>query len=262
MHEAILKALKLLRLSKSSNEHEAALAAARAQEIITRHGLTAQMLALSETEAGRPEADEPLADFSGQPDGQLANVGQRISSWVWRLAHHLAKLNGCFVWWTWRKRTDAPSCKTIELMGRPSDVETVRYLFGWLRGEVERLTAERGKGLGAIWRRNFAIGCVEGIVSKLQAACREAEASLRVEHAGQTAALMRLDQAAVMIQARSQQAEAIAFKAHHLRNNWSGSGGRLDMGARNAGREAGRNVNVSGDSARLGSGARMLRGRS
>jgi hypothetical protein len=60
--EALRKAAACLRLSKSSNQAEAALAAAKAQEIMDKYQISAEVLKLDQPK----EADEPVMDF-GSP---------------------------------------------------------------------------------------------------------------------------------------------------------------------------------------------------
>ena len=54
------KVRKLLRLAESPNANEAALAAAKAQELIDAHNLSAALLAYDE---GSAQPNEPIEDF-------------------------------------------------------------------------------------------------------------------------------------------------------------------------------------------------------
>lgn len=165
--EALRKVRGLLKLAQSSNPNEAALAASRAQEIMDRHGIEAKALALETHEAA-----EPIRDFGEVPEGKLDEqpVGER---WRGQLALVLCELNGCGCYLGHRGRRSGTS---LELYGRPSSVETVRYLYGWIGAEVQRLAELHGAGLGAVWRRNFSTGCVETVSRRLRL---EHEATIR-----------------------------------------------------------------------------------
>src|SRR5262245_27043185 len=89
----VARVQKLLRLSTSSNAHEAALAAAKARAIIDRHHLTHALLAL---EADQPVADEPIFDF--QKRGAPLLVAKRLERWRTSLASTIAKWNACKIY--------------------------------------------------------------------------------------------------------------------------------------------------------------------
>jgi len=126
--EALQKAVKLLRLSQSSNPNEAALAAGKAQEIIDRYNI--ESVALDMASGDKPQPDEPIKDFGFDP---LDAGTKKISTWSWRLFTVISRGNGCKGYLTRNKGGG------IAIVGRPSDVQTVRYFYAWLKQEVERL---------------------------------------------------------------------------------------------------------------------------
>src|SRR5574340_907559 len=81
--EAIAKAVKLLKLAQSDNPNEAALAAARAQEIMDRYKL--EGLSADYNSAAPAEPDEPIVAF-GEPVEP-----KQGSEWVVRLILALAR---------------------------------------------------------------------------------------------------------------------------------------------------------------------------
>lgn len=227
----LAKVHKLLRLSQSSNANEAALAASKAQELIDRHQLTQAMLALDE---GTPSIDdEPIQTFTDAP----LDAPARLDRWRASLAMAIARYNAVKIY------CNGPR---LMLIGRPSDAETVRYLYGWLAREVERLVASSGAGKGRVWRNNFRLGVVETIATKLRAQHDAVLASVRAEAAGESMALVRVEQAIATVNAR---AMAVAewqranFKLHAGRASY---GSRYDSGAREAGRRAGQSISVGG----------------
>src|SRR5574340_1108320 len=88
--EAIAKAVKLLKLAQSDNPNEAALAAARAQEIMDRYKL--EGLSADYNSAAPAEPDEPIVAF-GEPVEP-----KQGSEWVVRLILALARANQCRIY--------------------------------------------------------------------------------------------------------------------------------------------------------------------
>lgn len=150
--EALEKAKKLLRLSQSSNPHEAALAASRAQEIIDRFKIESISLELDDKNAAQMP-DEPIKDFRADP---LDDSG-RAETWKYRLASEIAKQNQCKLY----------SCRGICIIGRPSDATAVRYLFAWLSREIDRLANAHCAGYGRNYFNNFRIGAAETVARRL-----------------------------------------------------------------------------------------------
>jgi hypothetical protein len=227
--EALKKAAKLLRLANNNeNANEAALAAAQAQKILDEHELNASML---ELDGQAPEPDEPIVDY-GQRAAPLFEA-RKLATWRWRLAACLAELNGCKCYVT-------PS---IQIIGRPSDVEKVRYLFSYLASEVERLCDRDGKGCGTTWRNNFRVGCIDTISEKLHAARKQTFQDMRQNNA---TALVKVDQAIAKFQQKRVEVEDWTKKNLKLVSHSYGGGARQDFNARAAGRRAANEINIGG----------------
>jgi hypothetical protein len=122
---------KLLALAAdASNEHEAALAAARAQELLLRHQLSESDLPNDQQE---PIGEHPLT----AEEGEHPDKWGRIEPWRMSLAVEIAEALNCVVLAirTARRRTAA----NLKIAGRRSDCEAATYLYRYLAREVNRL---------------------------------------------------------------------------------------------------------------------------
>lgn len=241
------KVQKLLRLATSSNANEAALAAAKAQELIDTHQLAAALLALDSAEPTKGLDDEPIIDF--KKAGAPLDTPKKLDRWRCTLASTVSRLNGCRIYY---------SGSDIALVGRPSDAETVRYLYGYLAREVERLTTETGQGMGRTWRNNFRLGIVDTIAMKLYEQHRAFESTARAEaRAAGGTALVRVDKALANIDKRGESVAGWIKGNLKLYSSGGGSSARHNSSAREAGRKAGQLISIGGGKA-LASGARKL----
>lgn len=238
--EAIYKATKLLRLAQSSNQHEAALAAARAQEIMDRFKI--ESLSISEQSA--PE--EPIKDFRNDP---LETELKSKVAWKIQLASAVARHNQCRIY-----IMGGP----IAIVGRPSDVTTVRYLYGWLVREVNRIAGRDTAGYGRIYSNNFRLGMIDTIRERLAEQRQQTDSALRAEAAQNNGlALVIVNKA---LTKRSEQLAQV--------DRWMQSNLRLNKGrsshiathatAREAGRLAGTEIRFTHAKGSLGAGCRQL----
>lgn len=241
----ISKVQKLLRLSTSSNANEAALAASKAQELIDRHNLSATLLALEQAEP-IDTLDEPIEDFYQK--GAPLDSQKTAQTWRARLALVVSELNGCRCYL---------AGGDIALVGRPTDAETVRYVYGYLTREVERLTTEIGKGMGTTWRNNFRLGVVETVSRKLREGRQAFNKTVRDE-ATSTMALMRVDNAMARIERRGETTGAWVKQNLKLRKRTISSHAAHDHSARTQGRRAGESINVNGGGKGMGTGQKRI----
>lgn len=230
------KIQRLLRLAESDNVHEAALAAKRAQELMTKHAIEEAMLFEN-------EEDDAVED-------QLLHMekGSRQARWKWALISSLSYVNGCK---SYLSRSDGRAAtKTI---GRPQDVATVRYMYRYLCSEVDRLThkaaAERGNP-GRTWCNNFRMGAASTIGERLRDAHRATLKGYRAR--GDGAAIVAVDR----VEKRLTTAQAWARQNLNLRRG-SSSNSRFDASGYAAGKRAGQNVNLNSGPA-LGRGNERL----
>lgn len=241
------KVQKLLRLATSSNANEAGLAAAKAQELIDKHNLSAALLALDAAEPTKGLDDEPIIDF--EKAGAPLDSQKRLDRWRGSLASVIARQNGCRIYF---------SGSDIALVGRPSDAETVRYLYAYLSREVERLTTAQGAGMGRTWRNNFRLGVVDTIAAKLHEQRRAFESQARKEarEEGSTA-LVRVDRALARIDKRGHDV-ADWIKGNLKLYSGGSSSSTYNHNARQQGRKAGQSISVGGTHRSLTSAAKKL----
>ncbi len=249
--EAVSKVAKLLRLAQSDNPNEAALAAARAQEIMDRYkleGITADFDA-----GGKAEPDEPIN--INEPLDPVQN-----STWSQRLAVALASANQCRIY-IGLAAVNGTFARRPFIVGRPSDVEAVRYLYNWLKAEVNRLAARDGRGFSAIWKNNFRLGAVDTITRKIresQAAMRQAMKAEAVADTKNPNALMRVETGLARLEKRSADLDKWIAANMHLKGSARGGHGQSDFGARHAGQKAGEEIDISRKT-RLGAAKKQLK---
>ncbi len=243
LQEAIAKATKLLKLSESSNPHEAALAAQRAQEILTRYDIDSAALNLDASKSENNEQVEKFDGFNGKP---LDQANKNISQWKGSLASTVSRANQCRAF---------QQGNAIGIIGRPSDVQKVRYLYDMLVREIDRLTLAHGKGMGKNWCTQFRYGVVDAIGTKLNETKAKVVADMRAENTG--SALIRINEAIESIEARNKDVERYIASNMRMRSKTVQSRG--NYGARQAGREAGKSININGSRGALGAGSKQIK---
>jgi hypothetical protein len=118
---------KLLALSQSPNEHEAAAAAAQASRLMREHDIAESMLDTS---------DEPQPLQLGE---EVIEDGARLATWKANIASGIAAANGCHLF---TKRSGDKTALTM--FGKPNAIATSRYMFAYLVATVERLAHASG----------------------------------------------------------------------------------------------------------------------
>jgi hypothetical protein len=227
------KVRKLLRLAESPNANEAALAAAKAQELIDEHNLSAALIGL---DGQSSEPDEPFEFF--EQKGAPLDERRYVDQWRWILADEITRLNGCKAY---------VSKKQINIVGRASDAETVRYLYAYLVSEVEQLCARDGAGCGRVWRNNYRLGVVDTVRRKLNQQRTEFRQQQReIAEQSSSTALMRVNTALERIDRRAIEVSELATTRLRLR---SGGGYKSDSNtdAREQGRIAGESIHLNRD---------------
>lgn len=241
-NEVVDKIKKLLKLSTSNNQHEAALAAARATELMLKYQIDAAEVSAEE----EPQPDEPVKSmiFDEAKPGT-----QRRALWKGTLASGLCKAFGCKIWWSSRNH--------IMFVGRPSDLTAVQYLYQYLVSEINRLTekgwAEEGEfsGIqGKTWKNSFRVGAAHEITNRVQEQRKVTFKAAEVEN--KSTALM-------VIQTREQAVvkfyDKLSSDMHFV------SGGGPTVNSRDgyaAGQAAGRKVDIGGHT-QLGAAKKLLR---
>lgn len=240
--EAILKARKLLRLGESDNPNEAANAMAQAQKILDEYEINQAML---DEESGNVEDDEAIEDFANKKAWLDEDSRYNLNKWRVRLASVVAKANQCKIYTSYTKsKVRGKWNRTISIVGRPSDVEKVRYLYQYFKTEVTRLSDRDGKGCGNSWRNNYRHGVVDTLSEMLQKNKQEMIQSMKQNVAGDTKALVKIDNALSRIEKKSKEVEIWVDRNLKLK-----SARRVptyfDPSAREQGQIAGREIKIS-----------------
>lgn len=252
--EKIRKVLNLAR--GTTNPHEAAAAFARAQAMMQRHRITEAALHLEEGTEDPVDAEE-IHDRH-DPLGQQS---QRVA-WKGSVANALSKANGCKFYWhrTWNR--GGYVVRQLRVVGRESDVETVRYLFTLCVREIERLARnessrqrrQNGRADRAFMNA-YRMGCARAVVEAIEEEERAIRALMRQEAGRNEKALVTLDAAQAALDRRRAETHRWVDDHLHLR---PGRAPRITSSAGyHAGQIAGRGV-YPGRSQRVTGGARRL----
>ncbi len=239
--DVMKKVKKLLALGQSDNVHEAALAIARAQQLMERHRISQAMLDIS----GSVDEEKPTND--GEPLYQ----NRKMDLWRQRLAVIISTANGCFVW---KERATAGSPPKINIIGKASNVAKARYLFQYCLNEVLRLVNVEAKGKPYAYRNNFRIGCVDAIrdaIERERQALREEMLRNSVDanqHALVVRSMALVDADAANARAALNLSFGKARRVHYTNDN----------GARAHGQRAGSSIYPGGNAGSITSGARRL----
>jgi hypothetical protein len=230
--DTVLKIRKLLELSHLDNQHEAELAAARAQELMLYHQI-------EEAELATVTEVEPV-----EKGHEIGTTGpQRLIRWKASLANVLAHGFSCRVYY---------HGATIRAVGRESSVKTVRYLYAYLERELSRLAEDAWKresvqGVhGKTWKNNFYFGAVAAIGGRLISQKKEILGTLTTE----SKALIRIN---------SEEKEVNQVYSGMRLGTLGGSYHSYNSSAREQGQQAGQSVSLSSGGKGLGAAPRQLR---
>lgn len=162
------KVKKLLALAScaGATEAEAALAAAKAQELLDEYHLAAADLG--------DDADESDAakrhDFPGESG--------RMPTWRNVLREAVASTCNCF-------GVRSLQTRTYHLFGKPSDVQLAVELNGFLCEQIERIargmSGDNG-GRDRSWHASFKLGCASRVGQRLRQRYKERLAAADVSH--------------------------------------------------------------------------------
>ena len=233
--KALAKAAKLLRLSSSSNPHEAALAASKAQEILDRYKIDRLSINID----GNSDApEEPIKDFGFDP----LDSSNTAATWRVRLACSLAARNQSKVYL---------HGSALCLIGRASDVSTVRYMYGYLTREVDRLAKRDCAGCGRTYANNYRLGVVDTISRRLATQERETEEQMKREAEAESSERALAIVSAITVRRNQIQAVEEFTKANMKLRSGRASSYRSDYSARAAGQKAGQEIGLNPASSRL-----------
>lgn len=253
--ETLEKIKKLLRLAQSDNEHEAALAAAKAQELMDRHQIEQAMLSLDGV--AEEEDEEDIVHFSDREDA-LDDFGSKTVTWKGSLGMNIAEHNACTVYYASHQVYGGPETKRLVIVGRPTDVATVRYLYAYCVREIERFVLERGVGHGRTWYNNYRMGIVSAIGTTLRKQREAMRKGIQKEaRARGGAAIVKVSSAIAKVDAKQRELET--WVKRNLRLRHTSASYTSNRSAFDAGLKDGATINMSGGKS-LGAGARKRLG--
>lgn len=147
------KIQKLLRLATSSNEYEAANAAARAAELMHEYQISEAVLSVKSGNAPiREGIVEQTIDGKGRHNKE---------NWKAVIVYGIGKATGVYAY---------THKGEIRLFGRISQVQTAKYMFDYLVNTVNRLadtSYSSWYGHAKKWKNNFRRGCAFTIQKRL-----------------------------------------------------------------------------------------------
>jgi hypothetical protein len=170
----VIKIKKLMALSKSSNENEAALAAAKAQELLVKYNIE-----MSQVENVKLDREETrlVNDFK-----EL--FGLNVIEWKRDLAFAVAKGNLC---------KGVYSGKGMYFLGKKANVEVAQFMYEVIMHDLERIAEEKWQQIQALrkmqeqfpdvdlfsdrsllhvhgktWKASFYVGAVRTIRDRLE----------------------------------------------------------------------------------------------
>lgn len=156
--EILTKVRHLLAMAEHprSNEHEAALALERAQELLLKHNLTRAQVIID-----HPETPAGI--------GMIDRTEYHGFTWKVALVAAIAKYNLCRI-------VQTPGKKTIHIFGTQENVRSVLAMFDWVAPELERLATYRlmeykrqgGQEHGKTFKQGFFLGAVDVIKGRLR----------------------------------------------------------------------------------------------
>ena len=250
--DAMRKVMALLRLAdaeRNPNAEQAAAAAAKAQELIDRYKLDVASADYDSQQEMRDQED--VQAFDDDPLGEAK--GTYHMRWSGQLAMTICMMNQCMVY---RSMTGTITC-VWQIIGRPSDVSAVRYLFSYFQREVNRLADAACVGHSRAYWGQFCCGVVDTIRRKLHASQKQTFAAKRAEVATNSMALVRVDQALAKLDKRTKDVEEFAKKKLKLRDGRAANFKKA-TGGRERGQLEGEKVRIPGARAALGSGQRQI----
>lgn len=225
IQQVIEKVNRLRSLSNSTNVHEAAAAAAAADRLMQTYRISAAELALAN------KAQEPIVLI----DEYLYTSG-RLVVWKSWLASVLCEHYGCaYFLQTVPSDKDGArgTMKALRVFGCKSDFDIVKYMYGYLTAEIERLTKLEASGKGHVFSQSYSVGAVQGIKDQLNKSINAMRAETTSESS--TSAAM------VLLSSRTELSKKEMNRKMNLKKS-AASKQRYDSDGYASGRERGQNI--------------------
>lgn len=171
LKQVIEKVKKLLALAQSANEHEAALATARAQEMLARHNLDLATVEQAETQSGalKPENDPERH----RPRREMKGSG--LYKYQRTLWEGVAAVMYCWHWLQDVKIGNRRSTTRHILLGREANVVGVEVMVEYLEQAMRRLCPPPPPGHEYKWAVSWKEGCTKRLIERLWEARFERE---------------------------------------------------------------------------------------
>lgn len=224
---------KLLKLSTSSNEHEAALAAERAADLMRQHNIAEAQLRIA---ADKPAEAEPIIE-------RRSRWTKSEQRWRIHLAQAAAAAYDCFVF-----SDTVNSGGLLTFYGRESATQAAVYTTEYLIAEVDRITkaawaksSEKALGLPARgWMSSFRLGACVTIHERCrdERARRIADLKRTANSTENTALVVVAKDAVEVIDAWEERSRGMGSTRDRARAS--------RPGAFEQGRAAGHNVRING----------------
>ena len=243
---------KLLALSTSSNPNEAAIAAAKAAQLMAEYELEEADLRVESGEANQDPID--ATDWDGIS-------GKRTSQWRGYLVTGLLKAFHCHGWYetTFVYRPGARRRSGVvkfRIVGRRTNVRTANYMYLYLENELLEMSEKAWNGLSAStaslchgkhWKNSFLLGAAMEINRRLTEQVKAQEAILK-DTTSKALILVRQDHTEV-----DKYYHSVKPKTHTM-----GYNSRADAEAYEQGREEGSKVNLGGSKPSLGPAPKQI----
>lgn len=223
MDNAIIERIqKLLRLSESSNPHEASLAALRASELMLKYNISKAVL--ENAENPREKVEYNMFD---KCEGKNRNYFRGD------LASSIAYFFDAKIIW---------SSNDLWLVGTQNDMNAVRYLFNAILNQIDELCESawwrEGKWSGVhgkTWKNSFRQGCLDKIKSRLV----ERKNEFKSEFSSGSRELAVIDE---------HKTDISNFLKGMRLSTLNRAAPNVNQNAFNSGRAAGNGVNIGGNS--------------
>ncbi len=256
--EALRKALACLKLANNNaNEHEAALAASKAQKLIDDYKLDVSA-ADYESETAQQD-NEPIAEFGNEdPVDSVRNWQAR---WAANLLSAICRQNACRMFSMPAVTSSGDGRKNFGILGRASDVATCRYLYSYLKNEVLRLARVNCKGHSGTYERHYCLGVVDTIRMLLHKQREATFAGKRDSVGANPMALIKVNNAIARLDQRD---KAVVNYMNDLLENGGWSRGRASAetqqytGGRAAGQRDGHQVRLTSAKGGLTAGHKSI----
>lgn len=272
--EALRKVRSLLNLAaRGGTPEEAANAAAMAQKIIDKYNIDIED---ADFDVNQAKADaEPITDFGWDDPLDKAKYGAYVERWSVRLANVVCNYNTCAI----RYYRGESRESVIKIIGRPSDVAAVRYLYAYFKSQIIELTKTHTLGHSTAYKGQFADGCIDTLNRRLTEQRKSTFEEKRASLVGNSTALVRVEKAIARIDKRAedvseflldkinrniqQYADALGISFEKARKEYfkgrrGFSGSSAGESGRSHGQKAGESIRLTGAKGALGSSRKAI----